>query len=135
MESVDICDEIAAILVPYPTRGQMGGDAYGQAAAVAHEERLVVADGLRRALVDNDQDPLHTALSQAVARIRAAESDRLLLLAYARRFTRPRPYPLRDLKETAELSASSIRTAYNDDDVATVAERVGRRPVADGTTQ
>jgi hypothetical protein len=50
------------------------------------------------------------------------------LLAYAREFVRPRPYPLRDLAEAGGMSASSVRTAFTTEDVDQIAHILGRRP-------
>lgn len=130
-ESLDICDEIAAILIPYPTRQGLDGDAYSRAVATAHEHRVTLAEDLRRSLHDDDLDPLLHTVRETRRRIEDAQADMRRLLAYARRFIRPRPYPLRDLGQASGMSASSARTAYGPHDVESVAQLLGRNPVAD----
>ncbi|MEV6784626.1 hypothetical protein [Streptomyces sp. NPDC051098] len=49
-------------------------------------------------------------------------------LAYAREFTRPRPYTLAVLAEAAGMSISGVRTAYTYADLDTVARALGRAP-------
>ncbi|MFD4723049.1 hypothetical protein ACFWOY_31370 [Streptomyces sp. NPDC058423] len=49
-------------------------------------------------------------------------------LAYAREFTRPRPYTLAVLAEAAGMSVSGVRTAYTLDDLDAVAHALGRAP-------
>ena len=51
-----------------------------------------------------------------VAKLRA-EQDIRTLIAYAREFTRPRPYRLIDLAQAAGMSVSGVRTAYAPRDV------------------
>lgn len=133
IESFDACDEVAAILVPYPTRQGLDGDAYGRAVATAHEERVALAEDLRRSLHDDGQDPLLHTVRQTHQRIEDAQADLRRLLAYARRFVRPRPYPLRDLGQAGGMSASSARTAYAPEDVDAVARLLGRNQVPGGT--
>jgi hypothetical protein len=55
-----------------------------------------------------------------------------LLIAYARRFTHPRPYKLIDLAEAAGMSISGVRIAYDDDELGQLAELLGRTPAAEG---
>lgn len=50
-----------------------------------------------------------------------------LLITYAREFVTPRPYRLEDLAQSAGMSISGVRTAY-DDEVDTAAELTGLRP-------
>jgi len=57
-------------------------------------------------------DPLLAALHEARRLRDAADRDIRLLLAYAREFTRPRPYRLTDLAAAAGMSISGVRTAY-----------------------
>lgn len=51
-----------------------------------------------------------------------------LLITYGREFTRPRPYRLEDLPQAADMSISSVRTAYDDDEVTEVARLPGPGP-------
>jgi hypothetical protein len=129
VESFDVCDEVVAILIPFPTREGLDGDAYSRAVATAHEQRVALADDLRRFLRDDEQDPLLHVVRETRQRIEDAQADLRRLLAYARRFTRPRPYPLRDLGQAGGMSASSVRTAYGPVDVESVAQLLGRSPV------
>jgi len=133
VESFDTCDEIAALLHPYPTRAGLDGDAYSRAVATVHEHRVALAEELRRSLQGGEQDPLLHAVQEARRRTEEAQADMRRLMAYARRFTRPRPYPLRDLGEAGGMSASSVRTFYGPQDVEEVAQLLSRNPVAHGT--
>lgn len=127
--SHDRCDDVAAILTPYPERAA-GTDAndYEVVFAEAHEERVALAEQLRTASDNEGQDPVLRALRDVHNRLAEAERDRRRLLAYARSFIQPRPYPLRDLSSAVGLSPSSVRTAYALDDIDAVAYLVGRRP-------
>ncbi len=60
--------------------------------------------------------------------MRAAEQDLRLLVAYGREFAEPRPYRLDDLARAAGMSISGVRTAYDHDEVARVAEITGLQP-------
>jgi len=71
---------------------------------------------------DNDQDPVLSGIRQARCRKLQAEQDLRILIAYAREFTRPRPYRLIDLAEAAGMSVSGVRTMYGRCDVERVAE-------------
>lgn len=66
-------------------------------------------------------DPLLVALREARRRKLRAEQDIRTLIAYAREFTRPRPYRLIDLAQAAGMSVSGVRTAYAPCDVERVA--------------
>jgi hypothetical protein len=52
----------------------------------------------------------------------AAEAEIRLLIAYGREFARPRPYRL---AEACGRSISGVRTAYDQDEIAVVADRIG----------
>ncbi len=52
------------------------------------------------------------------------------LLAYGREFTRPRPYRLADLADAAGMSISGVRTAYDAEEIAQVADATGLKPSA-----
>jgi hypothetical protein len=79
---------------------------------------------------DDGLDPLLTEIRAARRRIRVAEQELRLLIAYGRDFARPRPYKLEDLAEAAGYSVSGIRTAYGTDEVAEVMRRTGTTPRA-----
>lgn len=51
-----------------------------------------------------------------------------LLVAYAREFVRPQPYPLKDLARAAGLSISGVRIAYDEDEIREVGELTGDKP-------
>jgi hypothetical protein len=70
-------------------------------------------------------DPLLSALADAVQRKQRAEHDMRLLLAYAREHTKPRPYRLADLAQAAGKSISGIRTAYSTADTKQAARLTG----------
>jgi AraC-like DNA-binding protein len=57
-------------------------------------------------------DPVLAAIEQARIRRDQADRDIRILLAYAREFTRPRPYRLIDLAQAAGMSISGVRVAY-----------------------
>lgn len=76
---------------------------------------------------DGDADPLLGEITQARRQMLAAEKRMRLLLAYGREFVSPRPYKLDDLARAAGMSISGVRTAYDDDEIAEVAELTGAR--------
>jgi hypothetical protein len=57
-------------------------------------------------------DPVLAAIAEAKKRRDRADRDIRILLAYAREFTRPRPYRLTDLAAAAGMSISGVRIAY-----------------------
>jgi hypothetical protein len=62
-------------------------------------------------------DPVLAALQEARKRRDRADRDIRILLAYAREFTRPRPYRLNDLAAAAGMSISGVRTGYTRHDI------------------
>ena len=75
-------------------------------------------------------DPLLHALHEARGRKLRAEEDIRTLIAYAREFTRPRPYRLIDLAQAAGMSISGVRTAYAPRDVERAARLLQQVPPA-----
>ena len=94
----------------------------------AEVERAELADHLRLAWENGDEDPLLSCLAGARERMLAAERDLRLLLAYGREFASPRPYRLEDLARASAMSISGIRTAYDDDEVEEIAKITGLEP-------
>jgi hypothetical protein len=68
-------------------------------------------------------------ISPTVPEVAAKEVDReRLLLAYAREFVGPRPYPLDDLAQAVQMSIPGVRTGYGDAEVDEVERLTGERP-------
>jgi Uncharacterized protein family UPF0016 len=130
MAAHDICTDIAAVLNPMPAPADSGEDeGWGEATAAAMQERDDEADQLRLAWEEGCIDPLLSTLAGLRAQRLRLEADTRLLIAYARRFTHPRPYKLIDLAEAAGMSISGARIAYDDDELDQLAELLGRPPV------
>jgi hypothetical protein len=93
------------------------------------DEPVVTAvDRALRQPTNHDTDPLLDAIHTARQRALQAEEDLRSLIAYAREFTYPRPYMLRDLADAAGLSISGVRISYDTDDIRHVSELLGRPP-------
>jgi hypothetical protein len=107
--------------------------------APAAEPRALVAERLRATagvVGFYGHDPLLTALAGLRRQRHDLDASMRRLLAYGREFTRPRPYRLADLADAAGMSISGVRTAYDADDIAQVAEAtrltaVARQPNTD----
>jgi hypothetical protein len=81
------------------------------------------------------EDPVLAQLAMLRRQQLAAERRMRLLLAYAREFVGPRPYPLAALAEASGMSISGVRTAYDEDEVSEVAQITGskrRQPLSRG---
>lgn len=126
MTAYDICADIAAVLHPLPTATEE--DDWGPPASFL-EEREEEAQQLRLAWEEGAADPLLATLENLRARRLRLEADMRLLIAYARRFTHPRPYKLIDLAEAAGMSISGARIAYDDEELEQLTELLGRAPV------
>lgn len=116
----DICDEVAAILMPDRDKTD-GPDAEEHK---AHRDRL--AQHLRLAWEEEGEDPLLAGVRSARLRKLQAEQEIRNLITYAREFIGPKPYKLVELAEAAGLSISGVRIAYEQDDIAQVAEAINR---------
>ena len=81
-----------------------------------------------RPLTSARTDPLLAAVEAARSRLKAADEEIRLLLAYARRFVYPHPYTLGELGAAAGMSVSGVRTAFCDADVRRVSEATGLDP-------
>lgn len=130
MAAHDICTDIATLLNPMPAPADDDQDE-GRGAQVAGvwEEREEEATQLRVAWEEGGIDPLLSTLEGLRAQRLRLEAIMRLLIAYARRFTHPRPYKLIDLAEAAGMSISGVRIAYDDDELDQLAELLGRAPL------
>jgi hypothetical protein len=130
MAAHDICADIAAVVNPMPAEADDDQDErWGEVAAATKQEREDEADQLRLAWEEGGIDPLLSTLASLRAQRLRLEADTRLLIAYARRFTHPRPYKLIDLAQAAGMSISGARIAYDDDEIEQLAELLGRPPV------
>jgi hypothetical protein len=123
--------DLAALLHPRPTPDVDSGldevvlaDVDQQVA----DDRADFRHHAELAWEDSDTDPVLTQIAAARGRIREAEAELRLLLAYAREYVQPRPYRLQDLADAAAMSTSGVRTAYGETELAILTERLGRRP-------
>src|SRR5437773_3949406 len=129
MAAYDICADIAAVLNPMPAPADPEqDDDWGAPAARVADEREEEAQQLRVAWEEGGIDPLLSTLADLRAQRLRLEADMRLLIAYARRFTHPRPYKLIDLAEAAGMSISGVRTAYDTDEIDQAAGILGRSP-------
>lgn len=132
MTTRDMCTDIAALLNPMPTPVDGGNESddetYAHAAEETGQEREEMAEHLRLSWNEEDIDPLLSTLTSLRNQRLQLEADMRLLIAYARRFTHPRPYKLIDLANAAGMSISGIRTAYDIDEINQTAEILQRPP-------
>lgn len=131
MTERDMSADIAALLNPYPLPpdDDPDVDTFGVPTAQVDEDREDMAESLRTAWSEGGEDPLLSALADLRRQRLRLEEELRLLIAYARRFTHPRPYRLIDLANATGMSISGVRTAYEADEVGQVAEILGRLPV------
>jgi hypothetical protein len=133
MAAYDICADIAVALNPMPAPADPEqDDDWGAPAARVADEREEEARQLRVAWEEGGIDPLLSTLAGLRAQRLRLEAEMRLLIAYARRFTHPRPYKLIDLAEAAGMSISGVRIAYDDDELGQLSELLGRPPAAEG---
>jgi hypothetical protein len=126
----DTFADIAALLNPMPAHTEDDDEFYGDIAERVLREREELAETLRLAWEQGDEDPLLSMLEQLRAHRLRLEADMRLLIAYGRCFTHPRPYKLIDLANAAGMSISGVRTAYDADEIDQAAEILDRRPAA-----
>ena len=126
----DTFADIAALLNPMPARTEDDDESYGDLAEGTLREREELADNLRLAWENAEEDPLLSMLERLRAQRLRLEEDMRLLIAYGRCFTHPRPYKLIDLANAAGMSISGVRTAYDTDEIDHAAEILHRRPAA-----
>ncbi|HEY1830159.1 MAG TPA: hypothetical protein VGG38_07950 [Acidimicrobiales bacterium] len=106
-------------------------------AALGAQSREVVAERLRattEVVGFYGHDPLLTTLAALRRQRHDLDAAMRRLLAYGREFTRPRPYRLTDLADAAGMSISGVRTAYDADEIAQVAQATGLTPLGGQTT-
>lgn len=112
-----VFDHLAAILHPIPHFAPPADEAEhdGQDAVIdaVLDAREQVATNLEAGYDAIDADPVLSALAAARGRREAADADIRAILAYAREFTKPQPYQLKDLAKASGMSVSGIRTAYD----------------------
>ncbi len=115
--------------LPQPPDGDVEPDAWSAMVAQADEDRQAFEQSLRLTWEHDDgYDPLLSEIAAARDAVLAAEVRRRLLIAYSREFIRPRPYPLEAVARAAGMSASGIRTAYDEDEIAQVTRLTGAKP-------
>lgn len=128
----DIVSDVCNIVCPIPNRP--GDDAPEELVdafsaeldvAVAAQERL--RGNIEAAWEGGDVDPLISQIASTRAEIREAEKRLRLLLAYGREFVEPRPYTLDSLAQAAGMSVSGVRTAYDNEEIFTVAKMIGAK--------
>jgi hypothetical protein len=113
-----------------------GGVGVGSEAQAA-ERRALVAERLRATagvVGFYGHDPLLTTLAGLRRQRHDLDAAMRRLLAYGREFTRPRPYRLVDLADAAGMSISGVRTAYDAEEIAQVADATGLKPAAGQST-
>jgi hypothetical protein len=101
------------------------------------ERRALVAERLRATagvVGFYGHDPLLTTLAGLRRQRLDLDAAMRRLLAYGREFTRPRPYRLADLADAAGMSISGVRTAYDAEEIAQVADVTGLKPWASQST-
>jgi hypothetical protein len=121
---------------PFEHGSPTGGIGVASEAQTA-ERRALVAERLRAtaAVVGfYGHDPLLTTLAGIRRQRHDLDATMRRLLAYGREFTRPRPYKLADLADAAGMSISGVRTAYDAEDIAQVADATGLKPAANQST-
>ncbi|NLT55596.1 MAG: hypothetical protein GXX79_13755 [Actinomycetales bacterium] len=130
-------NELAALRFPWPTPPR---DLDDTAEVVSYQAACEEVTRAREEYVESRDDPYRTAdedgaaqtdpllsdIAEARQAMLAAEHQIRRLLAYGREFARPRPYRLIDLAAAAGMSISGVRTAYDEDEIADVAEAIER---------
>jgi hypothetical protein len=128
----DVFQDLAALAHPMPDRIEYDpgfDDArHDIACRNAADAQRTYAEQLREAWDITEQDPFLAELAYVRQVTVAAEKRLRLLLAYGREFVSPRPYRLEDLAQAAGMSVSGVRTAYDTDEIDTVAAITGAKP-------
>ncbi len=136
MNKRDRIDDIVDIVLPIRAPIPEGTDEHVRAGLEAVAEELMkqraTFERYLRVAEGNDMQPHGDLLLNEVERARTemleAEERMRLLIAYGREFITPQPYPLKRLAAAAGMSISGTRGAYMGDEIASVAERIGRKP-------
>lgn len=124
----DTFADLAAIHNPWPNRDEVESDViYDQLCEDVHRARSEEVESLRAGWEHGDDDPVLASVRFARSKMLQAEQELRRLLAYAREFTRPRPYTLAELADAAGMSISGIRTAYERDEIDYVAAAIEAR--------
>jgi len=126
MAMKDIFDDLALLEFPPLSAGE-DDDQLDAAEQDLDQLRSQQVRQMEVAWDDGGVDPVLAQLAALRRRQLAAERHMRLLLAYAREFVGPRPYPLAALAEASGMSISGVRTAYDEDEVAEVAQVTGAR--------
>ena len=129
----DLVSDLTAVVLPLPpypdaVGGQDDLDGWSMVADQVQREREELGEALRLGWEEGDADPLLGLVAAARRDMLAAERRMRLLIAYRREFVGPRPYTLEGLAQSAGMSISGVRTAYDDDEIAEVAALTGARP-------
>jgi hypothetical protein len=132
MVTRDIFQDLASLAHPIPERIEIDPtfdeDHHKIARRNTADAQHIYAKNLREAWEITEQDPFLAELAYARQVMLAAEKRLRLLIAYGREFVSPRPYRLEDLAHAAGMSISGVRTAYDDDEIDTVAGLTGAKP-------
>jgi hypothetical protein len=132
MVTRDIFQDLASLAHPMPERLEYDPDSDDDRHRIARrnasDAQRAYAQNLREAWDITEQDPFLAELAYARQMMLAAEKRLRLLIAYGREFVSPRPYRLEDLAKAAGMSISGVRTAYDEDEVDTVAALTGAKP-------
>jgi hypothetical protein len=132
MDAFDVLADILLATTPTgPIEDEQLAAGSGVGDAPAHQARAVVAERLRataQAVGFYGHDPLLTTLAGIRRQRQDLDAATRRLLAYGREFTRPRPYTLADLADAAGMSISGVRTAYDAEEIAQVADATGLEP-------
>jgi hypothetical protein len=128
----DIVSDVCSIVHPIPDHPgddapEEALDVFSDQAAEAEHARARRRAEIEAAWDGGDVDPLLGEIISARAEIRAAEQRLRLLIAYGREFVEPRPYTLDSLAQAAGMSVSGVRTAYDDEEIFTVARQIGAK--------
>lgn len=128
----DIVSDVCNIVCPIPDPPGDGApeevvDAFGAEIDVALAAQDRLRGNIEASWEGGDVDPLIGEIANARAEIREAEQRLRLLLAYGREFVEPRPYTLDSLAQAAGMSVSGVRTAYDNEEIFTVAKLIGAK--------
>lgn len=122
--TADAPAQVAAIVVPWPERTDENDDDFNHLCETVVRERLELADTLRTAWEEGEQDPVLVSIFEERRAMLRHEATMRALLAYAREFTKPRPYTLGALAEASGMSISGIRTAYGEEEIDFVKDQM-----------